>query len=209
MSRLTIFGLLSLLFGVLPVGAQTTLRADPARSEFRIELGKAGLLKALGDEHLIRVREYRCDVLFDEQAMQRSSVKLVVRSASLEVLDPRLSPEKRAEVQKKMQGPEVLDVARFPEIAFTSRGITAAGTNRFRVDGDLRIRDVTRPVTFEVALARGDTVASPVVTAPTVTGEARVKMSAFGIAPPSAGAGTVKVKDEMKISFRLALVPAH
>lgn len=187
---------------ILPAQAQVALRADPARSEFQIELGRAGLLKALGDDHLIRAGDYQCDVLLDEENPVRSSVRLVVRTSSLKVLDPKLSSEKRAEVQKRMQGAEILDVARFPEITFVSRKVTQVGYGRFRVEGDLTIRETTRAVSMEVTLGREEGVAR-------ISGGARIHQTAFGIQPVSAGAGTVKVKDEMKIVFQLLLVPAQ
>ena len=191
-----------------PAAAQTLLRADRAKSDFRIELGRAGLLKALGDDHLIRVNDYDCQVALDEAAPARSSVRLMVRAASLEVLDPHLSAESRAEVQKTMQGPEVLDAGRYMGIRFVSRRVVALGSDRFRVEGDLTIRETTKPATFEVRMMReGPSPPLRVNETHVVTGEARVRLTDFGIRPPSAGAGTVKVKDEMKISFRLILVP--
>ena len=176
------------------------LRADLAKSEFHIELGRAGLLKAFGDDHLIRVTDYRCEVSLDEQTPAKSAISLTIRTQSLEVTDPGLAAEKRAEVQRRMQGPEVLDVARYPEIKFVSRRLTPAGNQRFRVEGDLRIRDSTRPVAFEVTFA-------PEAGVRHVSGEARVRQTDFGIQPVSAGAGTVKVKDEMKIVFHILLGP--
>ena len=92
--------------------AAVPLRAEPAKSEFTIELGKAGLLRGFGDDHLIGVTDYRCDVLLDEQDLANSSVRIAIPTTSLKVLDPKLAAQKRAEVQKKMEGPDVLDVAR-------------------------------------------------------------------------------------------------
>lgn len=193
---------LALLCASSAARAQITLHADLAKSELRIELGKAGLFKALGDDHRILARDYRCEVTYDEKNLENSSVRLTVPAAKLEVTDPWLSAEKRAEVQKKMEGPDVLDAGKYAEIRFVSRKITEAGAGRFQVEGDLTIRDATRPVKFDLVLRRpaGARVAD---------GEARVRLTTFGIQPPSAGAGTVKVKDEMRIVFQLTLVPAQ
>ena len=192
---------LAIAFGAF-AQAPVERTADPLRSEFRIELGRSGLLKALGDDHRIEVRNYRCEVFFAENAPQHSSVKLVIPAASLKVVDPDLSAEKRAEVQAKMLGPEVLDAENHGEISFRSRQITHVGGVRYRVEGDLMIRTEIHPAAFDVTLGRD-------AGTPVVTGEARVKLSTFRIKPPSAGAGTVRVKDEMRIVFRLVLVPPH
>lgn len=177
-------------------------RAVTERSSFRIELGRAGLLKALGDDHVIGVSEYRCDVLFDPANLSASRVELAIPARALQVLDPHLSPEKRVQVQKKMEGPEVLDSARFGEIRFTSQRVSAAGPLRYRVEGELKIRDVAKPVGIEVTL-------TPEGNGYRARGEARIRQKWFGITPPSAGVGTVKVKDEMRITFDLLLEAHH
>ncbi len=182
--------------------AAVPLRAQPARGEFTIELGKAGLLKAFGDDHQIRVTDYRCDVLLDEQDLANSSVRIAIPTASLKVIDPKLAAEKRAEVQRRMEGPDVLDIARFPEIIFVSRAVKPTGNGRFRVEGDLKIRDITRPMVLEVSLA-------PEADIHRARGEARIRQSSFGIRPVTAAGGTIKVKDEMKIVFDLVLVPVR
>ena len=180
---------------------EVALRADPARSKLQIELGTAGFLKFMGDEHLIDVGSYQCEVNLDEKNPANSSVKLVVKTASLKVQDPKLEAEKRAEVQETMRGPKVLDVAKYPEITFESKKVSAGEEGKYRVEGDLTIRGATRPVAFDVTLEEKAGVRH-------ARGVARVKQTAFGIEPVSAGGGTVKVKDEMKIVFDLALVAA-
>ena len=180
--------------------APVALRADPGSSKFAIELGKAGLFKAFGDDHLIHAINYRCEVLLDEEDMARSSVKLSISTASLKVIDPKLSAEKRAEVQKRMEGPEVLDIAHYPEITFISRGVNPLGKGRYRVEGDLKIRDTTRPVALEISLVPEGTIRH-------AQGEARIRQTSFAIRPVTAVGGTIKVKDEMKIVFDLTLVP--
>jgi len=44
-----------------------------------------------------------------------------------------------------------LDVDRHPHVCFWSRRLEPAGANRWRVHGDLHIRDVARPVVLDVA----------------------------------------------------------
>lgn len=55
---------------------------------------------------------------------------------------------------EKIHGPDVLDVARFPTIDFSSRSLRELGPGRYALDGDLTLRGITRPVTLEVT-ARG------------------------------------------------------
>jgi polyisoprenoid-binding protein YceI len=118
------------------------------------------------------------------------AIELAVRTADLRVLDPDLAADKRAEVQSRMLGPEVLDTARFAAIAFASTAIEPAGSDRWRVTGHLTIRGQARTITFAVARVNGR-----------YRGEVAIKQRDFGIEPIRVAGGTVKVKDELKIQF--------
>lgn len=49
-----------------------------------------------------------------------------------------------------LRSADFFEVERFPEITFESRKITARGDGKYTLEGDLTIRDVTRPVTFDL-----------------------------------------------------------
>ncbi len=68
---------------------------------------------------------------------------------------PTLSAGKRADVQTRMVGPEVLDVERFPSIAFESTAIQPKGADAWTVAGRLTIHGQTRDVTFAATRANG------------------------------------------------------
>ncbi len=89
--------------------------------------------------------------------------------------------------------PDVLDVLRFPQIRFESTGVEQAGPGRFVVRGQLLLHGVTRPVTVNVQGGQGR-----------YTGTASLKQRDFGMKPVTVGGGTVKVKDEVKIEFKIA-----
>jgi polyisoprenoid-binding protein YceI len=52
----------------------------------------------------------------------------------------------------KVRGPDVLDVAQYPTIDFTSRSVTQAADGHYAVDGDLTLHGITRPVTLDLAV---------------------------------------------------------
>ena len=106
------------------------------------------------------------------------------------VIDPTLPADKRAEVQARMQGPEVLDGSRYPDIRFASTRIDLGGADQWRVTGDLTLHGVTRPLTF--AVTRRDRH---------FRGMASIRQRDFGIRPIRIAGGTVKVKDELRIDF--------
>ncbi len=48
-----------------------------------------------------------------------------------------------------LRSPDFLHAEQHPTLTFSSRAVEALGVNRYRVTGDLTIRDQTRPVSFE------------------------------------------------------------
>lgn len=55
-----------------------------------------------------------------------------------------------ADRDNHLRSPDFLDVERYPEIIFQSERITPLGEGRYRVEGEVTIRGVTRPLAFEV-----------------------------------------------------------
>jgi len=165
---------------------------DVGRSRLTIHVYKSGLFSAFADNHVIEARLEDGSL----QTVEPLAVSILVRAASLRVLDPDLAPDKRDEVQARMVGPEVLDAASYPEIRFASTSARAIGSDRWTVTGNLTIHGRTRPITADAARAGG-----------LIRGSVRIKQRDFGITPISIVGGTVKVKDEILIEFEIAALP--
>ena len=178
----------SLVLLVLPAAAQTT-NIDPHASTMTVKVGKSGLFSPFGHNHEIRAPITAGKIT----TSSTPAVQLTVDARRMQVLDPDLSAKDRAEVQKIMLGPDVLDTSRFPEIRFASRTIAANGEHQFRVSGDLTLHGVTRPVVVRVEQRQGRYL-----------GSAKFKQTEFGIKPVTVAGGTVKVKDEVEIVFDIA-----
>jgi polyisoprenoid-binding protein YceI len=164
-----------------------------SRSTITVRVGKSGIFSAFGDNHEIRAPIASGKVDDGPQP----SVELAIDAKGMKVLDAKLAPEKRAEVQTKMLGSDVLDVERYAEIRFRSTSVKPAGSEgRWRVEGVLELHGASAPVEFDVTVADGR-----------VLGSAHVSQKAFGIPPISAAGGTVKVRDEVQIEFDVFLEP--
>jgi YceI-like domain len=179
------------VFVVSTIAATVTLGAesrpiDVERSTLTVLVYKSGVFSAFADDHVIRAPIASGSVSADAPR----GVDISVRSGTLTVLDPKLASGKRAEIQTRMLGPEVLDSAKFPEIVFASTSIEPAGADRWTVTGRLTIHGVTRPTTLSVVQKDGR-----------YRGTLVLKQRDFGIEPISIVGGTVKVKDELKIEF--------
>src|SRR4051812_42161825 len=160
---------------------------DPALSKITIHVDKTGVFSFAGDKHEVVAPISSGTV--DEKA---GMVEFAVDARKLQILDPQLSPEKRAQVQKNMEGPAVLDSAKYPEIRFRSTAATSTGKNTWNVTGDLTLHGQTHPVTASIKKEKQ-----------TYTGSSQLKQTDFGITPVSVGGGTVKVKDELKLDFEV------
>lgn len=163
---------------------------DTARSILKIRVFKSGILSAFAHDHEIEapIAEGTVHLSADPR------VSLQIHASDLRVLDPELSPGKREEVQKTMQGPEVLDTKRFSDISFQSNTIHKKDDQHWLVRGDLTVHGQTGPVEVEVEQKDGR-----------YQGSAKLRQRAFGITPVAIVGGTVKVKDEVKIEFDIAL----
>jgi len=164
---------------------------DPALSKITIHVDKTGVFSFAGDKHEVAAPIASGTV--DEKA---GTVEFTVDARKLQVLDPQLDEKKRAEVQKTMLSPAVLDSAKYPEIKFHSTKATPAGANAWRVTGDLTLHGQTHPATVEVKKEILSGTA-------TYSGSTRLKQTDFGIAPVAVAGGTVKVKDELKLDFQV------
>jgi polyisoprenoid-binding protein YceI len=106
---------------------------------------------------------------------------------------------------EKVLGPDVLDVARYPTIDFSSRGLTAESPGRCALAGELTMHGVTRPVTLELTL-RGIITDTWGKTRLGLTASAEIRRSDFGVLKfghvPLA-AGGFMVPDEVRIVLDL------
>src|SRR3954452_4953332 len=118
---------------------------DREKLTMTIRVYKSGVLWAFGHDHEIAapVRSGTVDAAAHH-------VELRTNAASLRVRDPKTSEKDRAEIQKAMLGPEVLDSERHTEIAFRSTAAEPAGEGAWQVRGELTLHGATRPVVVEV-----------------------------------------------------------
>ncbi len=179
---------------LLAAQSRPTARAaaiDTARSSLTVHVFRAGIFAFAGDNHDIRAPIVSGSI--DESL---PAVELVIQASQMKVLDPGLGAGKRAEVQANMLGPEVLDTQRFPQIRFRSTSVELSGARNWLVRGELSLHGVTRPLVVRVSKMQEE-----------YRGTASLKQTDFGIKPIRAGAGTVRVKDEVRIEFAIVTRP--
>jgi polyisoprenoid-binding protein YceI len=185
----------------------TVLTIDPGESRVTIFVGKAGLLSFAGHAHEVVAPVVRGRVTFDPMDWPKASVSLEFDAAALRVTGKGEPASDLPAVEKTMLGAQVLDVERFPTIAFLSRRVSvvtgASGPAALTIDGDLTLHGKTRPMTIR---ARASLDASGRLTA---TGAFALKQTDFGIVPVTAAGGTIRVKNDLDIQFVLKASPAN
>lgn len=158
-----------------------------SKSVITIHVGKTGLFSAVGHEHWVDAPIAHGQ--FNEG--DSPNVEFAVDARKLKVRPDKESAADQTKIQETMQR-DVLESEKYPEIVFRSTKITSMGGQSWKVIGALQLHGVSKPVAVEV---RREGVV--------YTGSARIKQTDFGIKPVSAGGGTVKVKDELDITFKV------
>ncbi len=89
-----------------------------------------------------RFIEHDINFLFDEENMENSSVEVTVPVSSIDTFSPELNG--------KMPNPEFFDTENHPQIHFKSTEIVQGDATTAKMTGDLTIKGVTLPITFDV-----------------------------------------------------------
>lgn len=173
---------------------------EAGKGQFLIFAGTGGLFGAFAHDHTIEAKEISGCVQVDGANLARSSVELTFPANKIKVLDPKASATDRTKIQQQMET-DVLRIQQFPSIQFRSTAMRLAPgkESQITVDGQLTIRDRTRPVSIPLQVARTPDGSIK------VTGQYSFRQTAFGIKPVQVMGGTVRVKDELRVRFELYL----
>jgi polyisoprenoid-binding protein YceI len=179
----------------------TTVRylIDAKGSTFTVRPFAAGMLSAFGHNPIVAIPDFQGEVQWTSSALEDASLRLVIQAASLVVTDD-ISNKDRQEIERRMQN-EVLETDGFSEITYECPRVSSIqkmgeGVYSAALNGELALHGITRnqPVSARVTL-KGDTLRA--------AGEFSVLQSDYEIKPVSAAGGTVKLKDELKLSFEI------
>jgi polyisoprenoid-binding protein YceI len=169
---------------------------DVAKSRFTARAFATGLLSAMGHNPTLAIREYTGEATFSPGNLEQATIRFTVQSASLTVTDD-ISQKDRTELENKMRQ-EVLETSAYREIVFESSKISAnqlgESTYSVNIAGNLTLHGVNHNETIyaQVTLA-GETLRA--------FGEFSLRQTDYGIKLVSVAGGTLKVKDEVKVTF--------
>lgn len=182
-----------------PEGGLQTFKIIPGESKVSYEVGEVFLNQDNAFNVAVGITtEVNGEILVDRDNPQNSSIGIV----SVDISQFTSDNQRRDNAIRE----RFLESAQFPIVEFTPLEIQGLPESyvegqqiTFQVKGDVTIRDVTKPATFEVSMVgNGDTI----------TGEAEttVLMSDYGFGPISI-AGILNTEDEVNIKIMFVARP--
>jgi polyisoprenoid-binding protein YceI len=151
--------------GLHPTARATEFTLDPSRTVVAFEMRSMGTLQRGEFRHAAGT------VMLDAEA-ERGDLDIVIDARSLQASNQVTT--------KFVRGPSMLDTDAHPEIAYRAQRIVFSQGKPARIDGELTLLGVTRPVSLEVASYDcEDSSLSPERCA--IAATASVKRSEFGM----------------------------
>jgi polyisoprenoid-binding protein YceI len=171
-------------------------RFDSTNAVVQVHVGTSGAFGFLGHGHLMQAPIQLGTLVYHPDDPGQTSVELAVDATSLQVVDPELSVGDRKKILTTMQSERVLGVKEYPTISFKSTMVEPERDHQLIIHGNLTIRDKTKQVIVHANLEQ-------VGPAWNAAGQCQFKQTEFGIRPVTAGLGTVKVQDQVTITFQV------
>lgn len=148
-----------------------------AAESLKIGAGRGTIDFAIGDSSLFRTtgsfKQWQGTLQVDDADESRSSVAVRIKTASIDVLD--------AQQTAMLKDADFFDVARFPEMTYASRRIERISESAFKVEGDVTLRGITRPMPLDVSVTERKPSAPAGATYARFKAAGKVKRSEFGM----------------------------
>jgi len=178
-----------------------TYRVVAAESRIDVHVGRAGLFKVFGHDHIIRAGSFTGTVEWDTSEPEAARFVLEVDAASLSVVDDGLSDDERASVQDRMET-EALALREHSTIAFTSTRVhikrSDSDEHLLVVTGELALRGVRRELDIPMTLSFDGERTTLIA-----RGKLELESDAWGVPQISALGGSVKTKTELGLEFEI------
>ena len=173
---------------------QTIYTISPSNdSTLALEVFKTGLMRR--KKHILFFENFAGELSFVREHPESSRLDISIDALSVTCRDQWLKPKQQQMVTKFAR--EALAVDRHPDIRFASTRISAKPLRGFVVEGVLTLRGTGRNVRVNVVLnpmKRGRFQ---------IDGDATLRLSDFGIPPPSMLLGLIGTKDEALLRLLL------
>ncbi|QKJ87638.1 polyisoprenoid-binding protein [Paramixta manurensis] len=92
------------------------------------------------------------NVVMDEQSTFNDSINVTIPVSTIDAHNRLLTGQ--------LKSPGFFNQPTYPQVTFTSTRVVAEGNSHYRVFGNLRIKNITRPVILDAQLSRSDSPAA-------------------------------------------------
>ena len=148
-----------------------------AAEQLHIGAARGTIDFAIGDSRLFRTtgsfKDWLGTVRVDDMEVSRSTVAVKVNTNSIDMLDPQQSA--------MLKDADFFDVARFPEMTYLSTRIDRTGETTLKVEGEITLRGITRPMALDVAVTDRKPDAAAGARYARFRGAGSLKRSEFGM----------------------------
>jgi polyisoprenoid-binding protein YceI len=184
---------------VVPEATTDHYIINASGSTFRVKATATGMLSSLGHSPTIAIPAFEGDIFVDSEAIEKSSLRIVIRSEALTVTDD-MSEKDRQEINRRMQQ-EVLESDSYSEIIYECNKVSASKSGEGQywaaLNGDLTMHGVQRTQVVSARISvNGSTLRA--------MGDFSILQSVYDIRPVSALGGAIRLKDELKFSFDIS-----
>ena len=190
-------------------GGNSKYQVQQASSWLLAITDKTGVFSFAAHKHAVLATRWSARVTIRPDDPPTSNATVTVPVSSL-VIDSKQARQTAAlgsgpsaddirTIQERMLGPEVLDAKSYPEIQFATTAIEKEGADQLRVTGKFQMHGHTRTVTIPVHYQGAENSGF------ILQGEFSIRQTDFGMKPESVAGGTVQVKDEVSIRFRVRI----
>ncbi len=124
--------------------APVTWKVDPNHTEVGFEV-RHFFSKVHG-----RFRDFEGTIVFDEADPSAIQVEATAKVVSVDTGNSNRDAD--------LKSPNFFEAEKHPTLTFTSTKVTRAGKDKYKVAGDLTMRGVTKPVTFDAEFLGASTV---------------------------------------------------
>lgn len=144
--------------------------------------------------------EFEGSGFFDADDPANSSLQLTIQAASIDT--------RNADRDGHVRGADFFDVENHPKITFDSTGIEVVDDTTFRITGDLTIKGVSKPITFDLEYT-GTAVDPFGNTRIGLEGSVQVNRKDWGITWNAAlDAGGLLVSEKVTLEFEISAIKA-
>jgi len=137
-------------------GSMTPAATDVPAGVYRLDRAHASLIfrvSHLGfSDYTARFKRFDAELEFDPAQLDASRVSATVDARSIETDYPDPAA---LDFNAVLQNETWLDTAQYPQIEFRSNSVELTGPNAMRVDGELTLRGITRPLTLRATFNGG------------------------------------------------------